>query len=154
MAKRAASESIVLLKNTDHILPLKEGTKVAVIGDFAVTPRYQGAGSSVVNPTLIETIEKSIADYDLQVIGISRGYQRIGAADEVLKKEALDIAAKAEVVLYCFGLDELSESEGLDRTHMRVPQNQIELLQSIMQVNENVVGIMSAGASVEMPWHT
>ena len=154
LAKRAASESIVLLKNTDHILPLKEGTKVAVIGDFAVTPRYQGAGSSVVNPTLIETIEKSIADYDLQVIGISRGYQRIGAADEVLKKEALDIAAKAEVVLYCFGLDELSESEGLDRTHMRVPQNQIELLQSIMQVNENVVGIMSAGASVEMPWHT
>lgn len=154
LARRAAAESAVLLKNTDNILPLEDGCKVAVIGDFAVEPRYQGAGSSMVKPTSIETFEKAIMDYDLQVVGISRGYKRTGEADEVLKKEALDFAAGADVVLYCFGLDELSESEGLDRTHMRIPQNQIELLQSIMQVNENIVGIMSAGASVEMPWHT
>lgn len=124
------------------------------MGDFAVDPRYQGAGSSMVKPTLLETFEKSIADYDLQVIGMSRGYRRTGEADEILKMEALDLAAGADVVLYCFGLDELSESEGLDRTHMRIPQNQIELLQSIMQVNEDIVGIISAGASVEMPWQT
>lgn len=154
LARRAAAESAVLLKNADYILPLKPGSKVAVIGDFAKTPRYQGAGSSVVNPTSVETIEKVIGNYDLQVVGISEGYQRMGEEDEVLKKEALDIAAKADVVLYCFGLDELSESEGLDRSHMRIPQNQIELLQSILQVNENIVGIMSAGAAVEMPWQT
>lgn len=154
LAKKAAAESAVLLKNAEHILPLKAGCKVAVMGDFAVDPRYQGAGSSMVKPTLLETFEKSIADYDLQVIGMSRGYRRTGETDEILKMEALDLAAGADVVLYCFGLDELSESEGLDRTHMRIPQNQIELLQSIMQVNENIVGIISAGASVEMPWQT
>ena len=154
LAKKAAAESAVLLKNTVQILPLNAGCKVAVIGDFAIEPRYQGAGSSMVKPTKIETIENSIAEYDLQVIGVSRGYKRTGESDEVLKKEALDLVATADVVLYFFGLDELSESEGLDRTHMRIPQNQMELLQSILQVNENIVGIISAGASVEMPWQT
>ena len=153
LARRAAEESAVLLKNTDEILPLKAGCKVAVIGDFAVEPRYQGAGSSMVNPTYLETIEKVIGNYDLQVVGINRGYKRTGEADEAMKKEALDLAAAAGIVLYCFGLDELSESEGMDRSHMRIPQNQIELLQSIVQVNENVVGLLSAGASIEMPWH-
>ena len=70
-----------------------------------------------------------------------------------LSKEAVDLARSADVVIYCFGLDELSESEGIDRTHMRIPQNQISLLEDISRVNENVVGILSAGAAVEMPWH-
>lgn len=154
LARKAATESAVLLKNSENILPLKSKCKVALIGDFAVEPRYQGAGSSMVNPTFVETIEKTIQNYDLQVVGISRGYKRIGGADETLKKEALEYAAAADVVLYCFGLDELSESEGQDRTHMRIPQNQIELLQAIVQVNNNIVGILSAGAAIEMPWHT
>lgn len=154
LARKAAAESAVLLKNRDYILPLKPGCKVAVIGDFAKEPRYQGAGSSVVNPTLVETIEKVISGYDLRVAGVAGGYRRSGEADEALKKEALDLAAGADVVLYCFGLDELSESEGLDRTHMRIPQNQIELLQALLQVNENIVGILSAGAAIEMPWQT
>ena len=153
LARHAAEESAVLLKNTDGILPLKPGSKVAVIGDFAFEPRYQGAGSSMVNPTYLETIEKMIGNYDLQVVGINRGYKRTGEADEAMKKAALDLAALADVVIYCFGLDELSESEGLDRTHMRIPQNQIELLQAIVQVNENVVGVLSAGSAIEMPWH-
>lgn len=153
LARKAAEESAVLLKNTDGILPLAPGSKVAVIGDFVVEPRYQGAGSSMVNPTYLETIEKAIGNYDLQVVGINRGYKRTGESDEVLKKESLDIATAADVVLYCFGLDELSESEGLDRTHMRIPQNQIDLLQAIVQVNPNVVGLLSTGASIEMPWH-
>ncbi|WP_367566216.1 glycoside hydrolase family 3 C-terminal domain-containing protein [Lacrimispora sp.] len=154
LARKAAKESTVLLKNTDKILPLAPKSKVALIGDFAIEPRYQGAGSSMVKATFIETMEKSIENYDLQVIGISRGYKRSGEADEVLEKEALDIAEKADIVLYCFGLNEISEVEGMDRSHMRIPQNQIKILQSIMQVNENIVGILSAGASVEMPWHT
>ncbi len=153
LARRAVEESAVLLQNTDGILPLKPGSKVAVIGDFAFEPRYQGAGSSMVNPTYLETIEKTISNYDLQIVGINRGYKRTGEADEAMKKAALDLAALADVVIYCFGLDELSESEGLDRTHMRIPQNQIELLQAIVQVNENVVGVLSAGSAIEMPWH-
>ena len=153
LARKAAEESAVLLENRDHILPLKPGCKVAVIGDFAVEPRYQGAGSSIVNPTFVETIEHNIHNYDLQVVGVNRGYRRTGEADEAMKKAALDLAATADVVLYCFGLDELSESEGLDRIHMRIPQNQIELLEAIVKVNENVVGLLSAGASIEMPWH-
>lgn len=153
LAKKAACESAVLLKNEGNILPLLKNEKVAVIGDFAFEPRYQGAGSSMVNPTSIETIEKIIDGYELQITGLSRGYKRSGEIDEVMKKDALELAASADVVLYFFGLDELSESEGLDRSHMRIPQNQIDLLESIVKVNPNVVGIMSAGSAVEMPWH-
>lgn len=153
LARKAAAESAVLLKNANHILPLKPGTKVALIGDFAVEPRYQGAGSSVVNPTQVETMETVIGDYEVTLVGVSRGYQRAGEADENMKKEAVDLAKSADIVLYCFGLDELSESEGLDRNHMRIPQNQIELLQSIASVNSQVIGILSAGSSIEMPWH-
>lgn len=128
LAKKAAGESAVLLKNVDGILPLAKRCKVAIIGDFAMEPRYQGAGSSMVNPTRLETIEKLVEGYDIKVVGIKRGYQRSGQVDEGMKKEALDLAKLADVVIYCFGLDELSESEGMDRTHMRIPQNQIELL--------------------------
>lgn len=152
LARKAASESAVLLKNNGNILPLAPKSKVALIGDFAVEPRYQGAGSSVVNPTTVETLEKMIQEYDLQVVGVSRGYLRIGGEDMALRKEALDLAQNADVVLYCFGLDEISESEGLDRMHMRIPQNQIELLEDLAQVNSKVVGILSAGSAIEMPW--
>lgn len=152
LAREAAIESVVLLKNADDILPLKAKTKIALIGDFAFEPRYQGAGSSVVNATRIETMEKEIEHYNLQLVGSNRGYKRTGETDEVLKKEAIDLAEKADVVIYCFGLDELSESEGLDRTHMRIPQNQIELLEAMMRVNPNIVGVLSAGSAIEMPW--
>ena len=156
LAKKAAQESIVLLKNDkEHfpILPLKKNSRVALIGDFAKVPRYQGAGSSIVNPTKVETMEEMISQYPLNYLGFEPGYLRNGEVDEVKKKAALDLAAMADVVIYCFGLDELSESEGLDRTHMRIPQNQIELLEDLAKVNPNIVGVLSAGASIEMPWH-
>lgn len=153
IARRAAAESTVLLKNEGEILPLKAGAKVAIVGDFAFVPRYQGAGSSLVNPTKIETVAELIGTYDLQVVGMSRGYSRNGQEDAAVRKEALDIAAKADIVLYFFGLNEDSESEGMDRTHMRIPQNQINLLQELGQVNPNLVGIISAGSAIEMPWH-
>lgn len=154
LARRAAAESAVLLKNTDHILPLKSGTKVAVIGDFAFEPRYQGAGSSMVNATQVETVERKIGEYDLRTVGMCRGYIRTGEEDAVLQKEALDYAAEADVILYFFGLDEISESEGMDRNHMRIPQNQIDLLSRLAQINQNIVGILSAGSAIEMPWQT
>ena len=154
LAREAAQKSTVLLKNKDNILPIPPGMKVALIGDFAVNPRYQGAGSSMVKPTFLETMEKCISNYDVQTAGIAKGYKRTGGDDKDLEKEALDIAKKADIVLYCFGLDEISEVEGMDRSHMRIPQNQIKILQSIVQVNENIIGILSGGAAVEMPWHT
>jgi beta-glucosidase len=153
IARRAAAESAILLKNEEKILPLKAGAKVAVIGDFAFVPRYQGAGSSLVNPTKIETVSEMIGSYDLQVVGMSRGYSRDGKEDAATRKEALDLAARADIVLFFFGLNEDSESEGMDRNHMRIPQNQINLLQELGQVNANLVGIISAGSAIEMPWH-
>ncbi len=153
VARSAAARSAVLLKNEEKILPLKKGAKVAVIGDFAFVPRYQGAGSSMVNPTKVETVSEMINAYDLQVVGKSRGYSRTGEEDEATKKEALDLAGRADVVLFFFGLNEDSESEGMDRSHMRIPQNQINLLQELAQVNTNIVGVISAGSAIEMPWH-
>lgn len=151
-ARRAAAESIVLLKNQDSLLPLAPGTSVALIGDFAFTPRYQGAGSSVVNARQVDTMEGKAGEYGLLVKGIVRGYARDGEENAGLAEEAAKLAKAADVVLYCFGLPEISESEGLDRTDMKVPQNQISLLQSLTKANKNIVGILSAGASVEMPW--
>ena len=154
LARKAAAESAVLLKNEDNILPLKPGTRIALIGDFAFVPRYQGAGSSMVNPFNVESMDQLIDEYDLQVIGKAHGYTRNGEpdADADLEKEALEAAAGADVVLYCFGLDEVSESEGKDREHMRLPQNQLRLLNELVKVNENIVGILSAGSSIEMSW--
>ena len=153
LARKAAAESAMLLKNEENILPLKPGTRVALIGDFAFDPRYQGAGSSMVNATDLDKMAEMIKGYDLVLVGTSKGYIRTGEEDAVLEKEAVDLARAADVVLYCFGLDELSESEGIDRTHMRIPQNQISLLESMARVNKNIVGVLSAGAAIEMPWH-
>ena len=152
LARKAAAESAVLLKNEDNILPLKPGTRIALIGDFAFVPRYQGAGSSMVNPFNVESMDQLIDEYDLKVIVKAHGYTRNGEPDADLEKEALEAAAGADVVLYCFGLDEVSESEGKDREHMRLPQNQLRLLNKLVKVNENIVGILSAGSSIEMSW--
>ena len=153
LARKAAGQCAVLLKNENSILPLKKGTKVGVIGDFAFVPRYQGAGSSVVNRTKLETIQEMIGqEADLEVVGCVRGYQRVDGPDEVLYDEAMDLAKKSDIVLFFFGLDEISESEGLDRRHMRIPKNQISLLEGMAGVNSNIIGILSAGSSIEMPW--
>ena len=152
LARKAAEESVVLLKNSEKLLPLKPGCKVALIGDFAIEPRYQGAGSSLVKPLHLETMETEIGNFPLNCIGIAKGYLRSKRPDAGLEGQAKELAARADVVLYCFGLDELSESEGMDRSHMRLPENQIHLLQSLAEVNPNIVGIISAGSAIEMPW--
>ena len=155
LAREAASQCAVLLKNEGKILPLAEGTKVAVIGDFAFKPRYQGAGSSMVNTTKLESfIEIAQESSALEIVASSAGYQRNGDPDEALKNEAVEAAKQADVVLYFFGLDEMSESEGLDRQHMKIPKVQIELLKALAGANPNVVGILSGGSSIEMDWDT
>ncbi len=153
LARKASEGSIVLLKNQENILPLKKGVRAAVIGDFAFTPRYQGAGSSMVNSTKVDTIKDKLDTELFQVSGVVRGYQRDGREDEAMKKEALDLAKSSDVVLFFFGLNEQSETEGLDRTHLRIPQNQISLLQELAKANQNIIGIISAGSVIEMPWH-
>ena len=153
LARKAAANCAVLLKNREGILPLKEGASVAVIGDFAFTPRYQGAGSSGVNVTKLETIEELIKlEKGISVKGFAHGYKRSGEPDEALLNEAKLLAKEADVVLYFFGLDEMSESEGLDRTHMRIPQVQITLLEALAKENPNIVGILSAGSAIETAW--
>ncbi len=152
VAMRASEQSIVLLRNEGGILPLQAGTKVAVIGDFAETPRYQGAGSSVVNPTKVDTTMGVIGGFPLEVVGFEKGYPRVGEGDPALRDAAAALAKKADVVLLYLGLDEISESEGLDRSHMKLPQSQVDLLQAVSGANPNVVIVMSAGSAVEMPW--
>ncbi len=152
MAAKASEQSIVLLKNENDILPLKKGTKVAVIGEFAQKARYQGAGSSVVNPTKLDNAMDVIKNFDLDVAGFEAGYPRSGKGSAEMQAKAVELAKKADIVLLYIGLDEISESEGLDRAHMRLPQSQVDLIEAVAAVNPNVVAVMSAGSAVEMPW--
>ena len=152
LARRAATESAVLLKNDGGILPLAAGARVAVIGDFAETPRYQGAGSSAVNSIKVDTLLDCLAQSGLQCAGFAAGFDRQGRPDADKKAQAVALAQKADTVLLCLGLDEIKESEGLDRVDMKLADNQIELLQAVEQANPNTVVVLNAGASLETPW--
>ena len=152
LARRAAAESAVLLKNDGGILPLAAGARVAVIGDFAETPRYQGAGSSAVNSIKVDTLLDCLAQSGLQCAGFAAGFDRQGRPDADKKAQAVALAQKADTVLLCLGLDEIKESEGLDRVDMKLADNQIKLLQAVEQANPNTVVVLNAGASLETPW--
>ncbi|MCM8710754.1 glycoside hydrolase family 3 C-terminal domain-containing protein [Clostridium sp. SYSU_GA19001] len=152
LAQYAAEESIVLLKNEENILPISCGTRVAVIGDFAKNPRYQGAGSSIVNPTKLDNTLNCLKNTNFITVGYAQGFERYGKKSDKLIKEACKLAAQAEVVLLYIGLDEATEAEGLDRQDMKIPQNQIDLLEAIYKVNTNIIAVISCGSAVEMPW--
>ena len=152
LARRAAAESIVLLKNDGQLLPLTAGESVAVIGDFAETPRYQGAGSSAVNSIKVDSLLEHLDASGLKSVGFATGFDRQGKPDAAKKAEAVALAKQANVVLLCLGLDEIKESEGIDRADMELAANQLELLDAISAVNPNVVVLLSAGASLETPW--
>ena len=153
LARRAAAESTVLLKN-DGILPLVADTKVAILGDFAETPRYQGAGSSAVNSLKVDTVLENLAQSGLQVLGFAPGFDRRGMADAAKEAEAVALAKQADVAVLFLGLDEIKESEGLDRTDMKLADNQIALLKAVQQANPNTVVVLNAGSSLETPWLT
>ena len=152
LARRAAAESVVLLKNEDDLLPLKPGQSVALIGDFAQTPRYQGAGSSSVNATRVDNLKDAAEADDITLAGFCAGYERSGTPNPAFVEEAAALARKADVVVLCMGLDESSESEGLDRSHICIPENQKQLLEAVAQANENLVVVLSAGSVVETGW--
>lgn len=152
LAKRAAAESIVLLKNEDGILPLNPCRKVTLIGDFVCTPRYQGAGSSMVNPTRLDSLADVAETAGLNLIGYCSGYERSGKPNKAYLAEAVAQAKLADIVILCIGLDESSESEGLDRTHICIPAVQKELLDAVTAANPNVVAVVSAGSVIETDW--
>ena len=152
LARRAAAESIVLLKNEGGILPLKHGKKVTLIGDFALTPRYQGAGSSMVNPTKVDSLKDAMEAAELEMVGCCAGYERSGKPNKAYLDEAVSQAKMADVVILCIGLDESSESEGLDRTHIGIPAAQKQLLDAVTAANPNVVAVVSAGSVIETDW--
>ena len=150
IACRAAEQSIVLLKNKKNILPLGNNKKVAVIGDFAFEPRYQGAGSSIVNPTHVEKTIDIINEYELITVGSSRGYKRFGKQNKRMIADAVTLAKTSDVILLYLGLDEFSEVEGLDRNTMGLPNNQIELLNELKKIEKPIIAILACGCSVEL----
>lgn len=157
LAREVARESMVLLKNEDRILPLKKLGTIAVIGGFANKPRYQGGGSSHINPTKLDNIleEIEIASSENTNVLFAQGYHLDrDAVDEALISEAKEVAAGADTVILFVGLPDRYESEGYDREHLRMPDNHVQLIESISEVNSNIVVILSNGAPIEMPWIT
>lgn len=160
LARRACGESAVLLKNQEAVLPLKPGTRAAVIGDFAFEPRYQGAGSSMVNAWKVDSVKECLEGemgtrwkkMGITVSGFSRGYRRDGKPDAQLEEEALHLAESADQILFFFGLNEQYETEGLDRSHLKIPENQICLLEKLSRLEIPITGILCAGGAVEAPW--
>ena len=152
LAREAAEESLVLLRNEDGILPLARATRVAVIGDFATTPRYQGAGSSLVNPTHVAVPIEELRESGLDVVGAARGFIPGAPPDPVLIDEGARVAGSADAVLLYLGLDEFAESEGKDRDHLRLPEAQVELLHAVAATGTPVIVVLAAGSVVEMPW--
>lgn len=147
LARRAAAESAVLLKNEDAILPLTPDTRVAVIGEFARTPRFQGAGSSQVKATRVDSALAALAG---ERVSFSPGFLLSGNEDRGLLTEAVSAAAAAEVAVVFLGLPEGEESEGFDRERLGLPDVQLQLLQAVAEVNDNVVVVLANGGVVEL----
>jgi beta-glucosidase len=154
LARQVAAEGIVLLKNDGGILPLTKDTRVALIGGFAKVPRYQGAGSSYMNPTRLDNIHDEIVELvGEDTIAYAPGYPTDGESiDEALIQEAIKSAQGAEVVVICAGLTDRYEVEGLDRPHMKLPQAHDALIEAIGGAHPQVVVVLNNGAPVEMPW--
>ena len=150
LAQKCAAESIVLLEN-DGILPLNPQQKIAVIGDLAQNPRYQGAGSSLVNPTKIDALLPQLQAVCPNITN-AQGYRNGQAEpDRALIREAAEVAKSADVVLLCVGLDALAECEGMDRTTMDLPKSHSLLISTVARANENIVLVLSGGAPFVMP---
>ena len=152
VARQAAVESMVLLKNEDATLPVAKGAKIAVIGEFARTPRYQGAGSSLINPTKLTSFLDAIEERGVAA-DFAPGFTLDDAAqDPALTEQAVTAAQQADVVLLFLGLPAAYESEGFDRTTLDIPAKQVEVLEAVAAANPNVAVVLSNGSVVSMPW--
>jgi beta-glucosidase len=152
VAQTAAEESMVLLKNDTKILPIKNGQKIGIIGDFARLQRFQGAGSSGVNPTRLDSVLDEIKNLDWTCVGYEPGFHRYGKKRNQLMRKAQKLAQQSDVVVLFLGLDEYSETEGLDRQTLQLPQNQIDVLKAIHAINKEIVVVLSCGSVIDMSW--
>lgn len=155
LSRQIAEQSMVLLKNDGNILPLKrvEGEYVAVIGAFADNPRYQGAGSSIINPTMIDSGRRAFNNSPISV-KYADGYDRSGKRknEDAYITEACNLAKNASKAVVFIGLTDDYESEGFDRSTMKLPDGHNRLVEAVSRVNDNVVVVLEGGSPVEMPW--
>ncbi len=159
IAQEIAEGSMVLLKNDGNILPLKPGQKVAVIGEMAKHPRFQGAGSSVINPTKLDNAYDELKKLGVDIT-YSQGYYKTAPTkknknrtpEAQLLQEAVEAARKADVAVVFVGLTEEFEGEGYDRTGIEMPENHNNLVDKIVQANPNTVVVLAGGSVVYMPW--
>lgn len=155
LARKIAGESMVLLKNQDNILPLKKEGTIAIIGAFAKKPRYQGGGSSHVNPTkldnALEEIEKLVQGKAKIIYEEGYNLDNDEMNQELIDK-AKETAKKSNVAIIFAGLPDRYESEGYDRKHMKMPENHNKLIEEVSKVQPNTIVVLSNGAPVEIPW--
>lgn len=155
LSRQIAEQSMVLLKNDGNILPLKrvEGEYVAVIGAFADNPRYQGAGSSIINPTIIDSGRRAFNNSPISV-KFADGYDRSGKRknEDAYITEACNLAKNASKAVVFIGLTDDYESEGFDRSTMKLPDGHNRLVEAVSRVNDNVIVVLEGGSPVEMPW--
>lgn len=147
LAREAATESMVLLAN-NGVLPLADGAKVALVGEFARTPRYQGSGSSKVHPLQLDALVDTLASR--RDVTFAAGFRLDGVLDDDLADEAVAAAEASDVVVACLGLPDAAETEGADRTHLRLPDNQLALLASLAEAGKPIVVVLSNGSVVEV----
>ena len=155
LARRMAGESVVLLKNKDGMLPLdRKLGSLAVIGRFARSPRYQGDGSSRINPTRLDTAYAEISKLlgDGAQLAYADGYSEKDELDEELVLEAVQVAKEADVAVVFAGLPASYESEGFDRSHLDMPPSHNELIEAVCRAQPNTVVVLSNGSAVTMPW--
>jgi beta-glucosidase len=154
LAREAAAAGVVLLRNDDDLLPLAPDASVAVIGEFARTPRYQGAGSSLINPTRLDNALDAVRDAATANVAFAPGFALHGAPEperEVdLVADAVAAAASAEVAVVFLGLPAADESEGFDRDDIELPADQVALLDAVMAANPRTVVVLSNGGVVRL----
>ena len=148
-ARKAAAESMVLLKNDDHLLPLNKNEKIAYIGLFAEKPRFQGGGSSNINAYKVVSPLEAAAGLSIRY---AQGYDGHGETNEDLLKEAVEIAENAEKAVIFAGLHDDMESEGVDRVHMEMSEGHNRLIEEVCKVNPNTVVVLFNGSPITMPW--
>lgn len=151
LARKLAAECMVLLKNEDELLPLSKEDSIAVIGRFAREPRFQGGGSSHINSHRVTSLMDELED--LPGVTYADGYHiRNSESDSALLAQAIAAAKSAKVAVIVAGLPDSYESEGYDRTHLRMPPNQEELIARVAEANPNTVVVLYNGSPIVMPW--
>lgn len=152
VAREVAERSVVLLKNDDGALPLRPGQSIALIGEFARTPRFQGGGSSHITPTLVDSALEAMTDKLGDQVKFAAGFTFDGSNAEELRNEAVELAKRQQVAVLFLGLPESAESEGFDRHHMGLPNVQLELVDAVRKANPNTVVVLSNGSAVTLPF--